>query len=149
MRAQRHSGESRKREMSQLCMLALVSKLEIPLAEETFLENSFMICCPFFLQLESSFWSMDPLEARCTISTGSLAGENKKQDVQVAPLLRMHSGAPLCPQDRNPTIIRSSQGQRFCMFSCLVPLLYQHKGLTGVRGTIYVSKTHQSSAISP
>ena len=122
-RAQRHSGESRKREMSQLCMLALVSKLEIPLAEETFLANSFMICCPFFLQLESSFWSMDPLEARCTISTGSLAGENKKQNVQVAPLLRMHSGAPLCPQDRNP-IIRSSQGQRFCMFSCLVPLLY-------------------------
>ena len=69
--------------MSQLCMLALVSKLEIPLAEETVLANSFMICCPFFLQLESSFWSMDPLEARCTISTGSLAGENKKQNVQV------------------------------------------------------------------
>lgn len=127
-RAQRHSGESRKREMSQLCMLALVSKLEIPLAEETFLENSFMICCPLFLQLESSFRSMGPLEARCTISTGSLAAENKKQDVQVAPLLTMHSGAPLCPQDRNPTIIRSLQGQRFCMFSCPVPLLYYRRG---------------------
>ena len=110
--------------MCQLCMLALVSKLEIPLAEEIFLENSFMICCPFFLQLESSFWSMDSLEARCTISTGSLAGENKKQDVQVAPLLRMLSGALLCPQDRNPTITQHSQSQRFCMSSCPVPLLY-------------------------
>lgn len=53
-----------KEKWVQLCMLALVSKLEIPLAEETFLENSFMICCHLFLQLESSFQSMGPLEAK-------------------------------------------------------------------------------------
>lgn len=80
--------EWEKRNESNSISCHCSQRLEIALTEAFLKKKSFMNHCSFFLQQYWHFQLIGSLEARCTLSACSLAGENKKQEVWVTSLLR-------------------------------------------------------------